>query len=145
MEQTENLNTVCTLAEDTVRYNGCTNFDLLSLNSGEKFTSKNALVALKFVDDENTLPHRVDTSNLKHFTGVKIPTLPYRKSVDILIRQSDKSLLMVLKRREGLDADEPNCVLTRLGPVASGGPMNVRSDQLQSRRVEVEPCECDIH
>ena len=100
---------------------------------------------LKFVDDENTLPHRVDTSNLKHFTGVKIPTLPNCKNVDILIGQSDKSLLMVLEEREGLDADEPNYVLTRLGPVASGGRMNVRSDQLQSRRVEVEPCKCDIH
>ena len=52
---------------------------------------------------------------------------------------------MVLEEREGLDANEPNYVLTRLGPVASGGRMNVRSDQLQSRRVEVEPCECDIH
>ena len=145
LEHTEDFNTVRTLAEDTVRCNGCTNFDLQSLKSGEKFTIKNALVVLKFVDDENTLPHRVDTSNLKHFTGVKIPTLPNRKNVDILIGQSDKSLLMVVEEREGLDADEPNYVLTRLGPVASGGRMNVCSDQLQSRRVEVEPCECDIH
>ena len=35
---------------------------------------------------------------------------------------------MVLEEREGLDADEPNYVLTRLGPVASGGRMNVRLD-----------------
>ena len=119
MEQTENFNIVRTLAEDTVRCNGCTNFDLQSLKPGEKFTIKNALVVLKFVDDENTLPHRVDI-------GVKIPTLPNRKNVDILIGQSDKSLLMVVEEREGLDADEPNYVLTRLGPMASGGRMNVR-------------------
>ena len=91
------------------------------------------------------MPHRVDTSNLKHFTGVKILTLPNRKNVDILIGQSDKSLLMVLEEREGLDADEPNYVLTRLGTVASGGRMNVRSDQLQSWRVQAGSCECDIH
>ena len=52
---------------------------------------------------------------------------------------------MVLEEREGLNADELNLVLTRLGPVASGGCINARSDQLQSWRVEVEPCKCDIH
>ena len=68
-----------------MRCNGCTNFNLLSLNSGDKFTIRNDLVVLKFADDENTLSHRVDTSNLKYFNGVKIPTLPNRKNVDILI------------------------------------------------------------
>ena len=137
MIHTDNLNTVRTLDEDTVHCNGCTNFDLQSLNSSDKFTIRNALGMLKFADDENTLPHRVVTSNLEHFNGVNISTLPNRKNVDILIGQSDKSLLMVLEEREGLDVDEPNYVLTRLGPVASGGRMNVRSDQFQSRRVGV--------
>ena len=71
--------------------------------------------------------------------------MPNCKNVDSLIGQSDKSLLMVLEKREGLNADELNLVLTRLGLVASGGCINARSDQLQSWRVEVEPCECDIH
>ena len=145
LEQTNNLNTVRTLAKDTLRCNGCTNFDLQSLDSGDKFTIANALVVLKFVDDENTLPHRLDTSNLKHFNGDKIPILPNRKNVDILIGQSNKPLLMVLEETEGLDADKPNYVLTRLGPVASVGRVNARSDQLQSKRVEVGPCEYDIH
>ena len=50
---------------------------------------------------------------------------------------------MVLEEREDVNADESNYVLTSLGPVASGGRMNVRLGQLQSRRMEVEPCECD--
>ena len=52
---------------------------------------------------------------------------------------------MVLEESEGVDADDPNDVLTSLGPVASGDRMNMRSDQLQRRRVEVEPCKYDIH
>ena len=64
LEQTDNLNTVRTLVENTVRRNGCTNFDLQSLNSGDKFTIRNSVVILKFVDDENTLPHWVDTFNI---------------------------------------------------------------------------------
>ena len=75
---------------------------------------------LKFGHTKNTFPHRIDTSNLKQFNRVKIPTLSNRKNVDILIGQSDKSLLMLLNKREGPDAVELNYVLTRLGPAASG-------------------------
>ena len=50
-----------------------------------------------------------------HFNGVKIPTLPHRKNIDIFIGQSDKALLTVLEERESLNFDEPNLVLTRLG------------------------------
>ena len=74
---------------------------------------------------------------------LKIPTLPYRKSIDILVGQSDKILLTVLAEREGLDPDEANYVLTRLGPVASGGRLDTCQDLLQNRRVEIERCPCD--
>ena len=40
---------------------------------------------------------------------------------DVLVGQSHKSLLTLLKKREGSGPEEPNFVLTRLGPVASGG------------------------
>ena len=132
-----------TLAEDTLRCNKHSDFKLESLSSGERFEIKNALVVKNFVDDENTLPHRVDISRLQHFAGVKIPTLPDRKSVDILVGQSDKVLLTVLAEREGLDPDEPNYVLTRLGPVVSGGRLGTCQDLLQNRRVEIERCPCD--
>ena len=132
-----------TLAEDTLRCNKHSDFKLESLSSGERFEIKNALVVKNFVDDENTLPHRVDISRLQHFAGVKIPTLPDRKSIDILVGQSDKVLLTVLAEREGLDPDEPNYVLTRLGPVVSGGRLGTCQDLLQNRRVEIERCPCD--
>ena len=64
------------------------------------------------------LSHVVDTSGLIHFRGVKIPVIPNRKGVDILIGQSDKLLLTVLKEQEGQKPDEPNLVFTRLGPMS---------------------------
>ena len=74
----------------------------------------------QFNDDKNTLPHAVDTSALNNFDGVEIPVAPERERVDVLIGQSDKALLTVLEEREGMDPEEPNFVLTRLGPVSSG-------------------------
>ena len=73
------------------------------------------------MDDAHTLPQSVDTSALEHFDGVHIPVAPDRRRVDVLIGQSDKSLLTVLEEREGMDPEEPNYVLTRLWPIASGG------------------------
>ena len=80
-----------------------------------------------------------------HFNGVKIPTLPHRKNIDILIGQSDKALLTVLEEHESLNFDEPNLVLTHLGTVASSGRMDVCSALVQNRRVEVVYCHCDVH
>ena len=67
-----------------------------------------------FEDDENTLPHCIDTSKLSHFRGVQILVISYPKSVDLLIGQSDKFLLTVLEEREGFNSNEPNYVFTRL-------------------------------
>ena len=57
------------------------------------------------------------------FDGVHDPVAPHRKRVDVLIGYSDKSLLIVLEKCEGTDPEEPNHVLTRLGPIASEGRM----------------------
>ena len=59
-----------------------------------------------------------------------------------MIGQTNKELLAVLEEREGLNASEPNYVLTRLGPIASGGHVEERSDtnQVLKARVNVD---CD--
>ena len=51
----------------------------------------------------------------------------------------------MLEERESLNFDEPNLMLTRLGPVASGGRMDACSASVQNRRVEVVSCHCDVH
>ena len=100
-----------------------------------------------------TLPHAVDTTTLKHFQGVHIPVAPGRAHVDVLIGQADKSLLAVLEDREGADPEEPNYVLTRLGPITSGGKINANtssSNSLSTLRVNIQskapvnaaPCDC---
>ena len=141
----DSVKSIRTFGEGTMSCKGLTNFNLESLSSGENFAIKDALVVPEFVDNEDTLPHRVDTSDLMHFNGVEIPTLPHRKNIDILVGQSDKALLTVLEERESLNFDEPNLVLTRLGPVASGGPMDACSASVQNRRVEVVSRHCDAH
>ena len=141
----DSVKSIRTFGEGTMSCKGLTNFNLESLSSGENFAIKDALVVPEFVDNEDTLPHRVDTSDLMHFNGVEIPTLPHRKNIDILIGQSDKALLTVLEERESLNFDEPNLMLTRLGPVASDGRMDACSASVQNRRVEVVSCHCDAH
>ena len=61
-----------------------------------------------------------------------------------MIGQSDKLLLTVLEEREGLNPDEPNYVLTRLGPIASGGYASSGSHPPQSLKVSecVGVCNC---
>ena len=59
--------------------------------------------------------------------GVETPIIPQRKSIDILIGQTDKCLLTVLKERESLNHDDPNYLLTRFGPIASDGRISVKS------------------
>ena len=74
--------------------------------------------------------------HMKHFKGVEIPMLSNRKSIDILIGQNNKLLLAVLKEREGSNFEEPNLVLTRLGPIASGGCVCVILKPLSNQKVQ---------
>ena len=78
------------------------------------------LIIPEFTDQESTLPHAIYVARLEHFRGVEIAVTSKRKSINVLIGQSDQMLLTVLEEREGLNPDEPNCVLTHLGPIASG-------------------------
>ena len=110
-----------TLADQTASCIGKTDFSLESLVTGDNYEINGALVVPAFSDDKSTLPHAVDTSKLKHFHGMEIPIIPERKCVNILIGQSDKALITVLKELEGSNSNEPNLVITRLGPIASGG------------------------
>ena len=110
--KTDHAITICTLAEQTMRSGGLTNVEIESLSNKETFAIKNALVVPDFIDDENALPHAVNTQKLRHFKGVKIPTIPQRQRIDILIGQTNKELLAVLKEREGVNASELNYVLT---------------------------------
>ena len=47
------------------------------------------------MDDEGALPHSVNVRNLNHCKGVETPVISNRKSIDILIGQTNK-LLYVL-------------------------------------------------
>ena len=90
------------------------------------------------MDDKATLPHAVGTSSLRHFDGIEITLAPDRDRIDVLIGQSDKALLTVLEEREGVDPEEPSYVLTRLGPVASGGRVRSESNSVSAFRVGKE-------
>ena len=79
------------------------------------------MVVPEFSDDENILQHAVNVSDFEHFIGVHIPVALERGRVVVLIGQSNKSLLTVLKERESVNQEESNNVLTRLGRIASGG------------------------
>ena len=79
---------------------GRTAFKLESLHTGEKFVIENALVVPQFSDDDSTLPHSVDVTELKHFQGTHIPVAPERNRIDVLIGQSDKLLLSVLEENQ---------------------------------------------
>ena len=116
------------------------NFDLESLSTGKQFRINNASVVPQFSADENILPHAVDVSGLELFVGVHIPVTPEPGRVGVLIGQSDKALLTVHEEREGVDPEESNYVLTRLGTIASGrraGGNLCSSESLSSLRVNV--------
>ena len=140
-----------TLADQSTSSIGLAAFTLQSLSSNEYFKIKNAVVVPRFMDDESALPHSVNVKNLKHFEGVEIPVLPQRKNIDILIGQSDKLLLAVIEEQESLNPDDPNYVLTRLGPIASGGRVEVESSlEPLSLKVQVNDnchdCEkCEVY
>ena len=65
----DSVKSIRTFGEGTMSCKGLTNFDLESLSSGENFAIKDALVVPEFVDNEDTLPHRINTSDLMHFNG----------------------------------------------------------------------------
>ena len=122
-------------------------FSVESLTTGETFRVRDALVVPDFTEDLNTLPHAVDTNGRKHLEGVEIPTIPQRKSIDILIGQTDKCLLTVIEEREGLNHDDPNYVFTRLGLIASGERLSVKCYLRGTMKVGVDTScnveECD--
>ena len=132
-----------TLANEFTPCRGVVNFELESLTTGERFDVENALVVPELVDDECVLPHSVDTPGLEHFDGVNIPTLSYKRSIDIFIGQTDKFLLTVLEEREGIRPEDPNYVLTHLGPIASGDCVDGRNcseRKLHTLKVNLECC-----
>ena len=61
-----------------------------------------------------------------------------------MIGQTNKELLTVLEERQGVNASEPNYVLTRLGSIASGGRVGVRSDSHQVLKAKVK-VDCDTN
>ena len=79
---------------------------------------------------------------LKIIKNWKVPTIPQRQRIDILIGQTNKELLIVLEEREDLHASEPIYVLTRLGPIASSGLVEVRSNFHKVLKARVN-CDCD--
>ena len=103
----------------------------------------------QFSNDESTLPHAIDITTLEHFNGVQIEVVLARKRIDILIGQSDKTLLAVLYKYKGADPEEPNYALTRLGPVASGGRVSsaahkssLSTMRIQTTNADCSPCDC---
>ena len=129
--------TIRTLADQTARCKGRTDFSLESRVTGGNYKITGALVVPAFSDEKSTLPHAVDTRKLKHFYGVEIPVVPERKFLDILIGQSDKALITVLRELEGSNSNEPNLVITRLGPIASGGRVLGNSKSVRALRAEM--------
>ena len=101
----------------------------------------------EFDDDKGTLPHAVNVEKLEHFQGVTFPVIAQRKSIDILIGQTDKYLLTVLEERESKHPDHPNYLLTRLGLIASGGRLGLRQSVCKNFKIQVDRdcdgCECE--
>ena len=126
--KTDSTATLRTLGDQTPVTKGRTNFELESLSTGEKFPMENAFVVPYFKDNENVLPHAVDTAGLENFREVNMPTIPDRKCIDVLIGQADNHLLTVLDERESVHPGKPSYVLARLGPIASGGRVPVESN-----------------
>ena len=135
--------TIKTLSDHTAITEGRTDFSLESLYTGEEFSVKNALVVPNFTDDESVLPHSVDVAGLDNFNDVEIPTIPERKCIDVLIGQADKGLLTVLHESENVDPNKPNYVLTKLGPIASGGRVSAATNANTSLKINLNAnCGC---
>ena len=137
-----------TLADQTTKSAGLAAFNLQSLVDDEIYPIVDALVVPDFTA-EDCLPHTVHVAHLENFKGVDIPIIADRDQIDILIGQADKALLAVLKEREGTRPDEPNLVLTRLGPIASGGRADTGiCKTFSARKAKISesdelPCECE--
>ena len=135
--------TIKTLSDHTAITEGRTDFSLESLYTGEEFSVKNALVVSNFTDDESVLPHSVDVAGLDNFNDVEITTIPERKCIDVLIGQADKGLLTVLHESENVDPNKPNYVLTKLGPIASGGRVSAATNANTSLKINLNAhCGC---
>ena len=141
--------TIRTLADQATKGCGLTNFELQSLSNDEVYSIFDALVVPDFAAEGESLPHAVEVGHLKHFEGVDIPTIPQRNKIDVLIGQSNKELLVVLEEREGACPEDPNYVLTRLGPIASGGKTEGNSKYCLAHKAFVanesplSVCECE--
>ena len=94
--------TIKTLSDQTAITAGRIDFSLESLSTGKEFSVKNALVVPNFSDDESVLPHSVDIAGLDNFHNVEIPTVPGRKSIDVLIGQTEKICLPFCTRARTL-------------------------------------------
>ena len=97
--KTDHAITIRTLAEQTMRSGGLTNFEIESLSIEKTFACKNVLVVPDFIDDENVLPHAVNTPKHRHFKGVEITTIPQRQRIDILIEQTKSCSMFCRKER----------------------------------------------
>ena len=60
----------------------------------------------------------------------------------MLIGQADNHLLTVLDERESVHPGKPSYVLTRLGPIASGGRVPVESNSKPYTSLKVSTCNC---
>ena len=74
-----------TLGDFTTKCNGHSDFDLASLADGKTYGIKGALIVSNFEDDENTLPHCMDTSKLSHFRGIQMPVISIVKVLTCLL------------------------------------------------------------
>ena len=98
--------TIRTLAQQTTSSCGLTEFTLQLLSTDEIFQIKNACcakVCWRWRHSSSSCERR----KLEHFQGVTIPIIAQRKSIDILIGQTDKSLLTVLEEWESKHPDPP--------------------------------------
>ena len=92
----------------------------------------------EFADDKGTLTHAMNVEKLEHFQRMTIPVIAQRKSIDILIGQTDKSLLTVLEERKSKHPDHPNYGSTRLGPIAGGGRLRLRQSVCKNFKIQVD-------
>ena len=135
---TESVVTLHTLSGQVTPKLGQVDLQLQSLHSGEIFPLVGANVVPNWADDKRILPHALDVSSLKHFGDASIQVLPGKDRVDLLIGQDNARLMTVIEEREGSSADHPNCVLTRLGYVASGGRLAATSTAKQVSKVVLQ-------
>jgi len=130
---------ICTLTDYTVAIEGRTeilNWSLITPVKNLLFVTRLWYLSLLMTLTRSlTLLIQVPSA-LKHFDGAVVFAAPDWKQIDILIGQSDKQLLTVRDEREGVNPEEPNYMLTRLEPIASGGKAPAASS-LSVLRVQV--------